>query len=180
MILSILICTIPKRKLLFDRLLALLDKQKTDDVEIIFDDAEKEPIGYKRNKLLQSATGQYLCFIDDDDIVSNDYVEKILTGLESKPDCCSLNGIITINGMNPRQFIHSIDHKHYYEKDTIYYRPPNHLNVIRSSIAKQFRFPEISWGEDTDWAMQICRSGILKTEHKIEGIIYYYLYLQNK
>ncbi len=126
--LSILICTIPKRKLLFDRLLALLEKQLTPDVEIIVDDSEKDSIGYKRNKLLQRATGQFLCFIDDD-IVSDDYVEKVLIGLESDPDCCSLNGIITINGLNPNQFIHSIDHNHYYEKDNIYYRPPNHLNV---------------------------------------------------
>jgi len=178
--LSILICTIPKRKNLLDRLLAILSSQLTADVEVLLDNSDKDTIGYKRNVLLQRATGRYLCFIDDDDTVSPDYVSKILAGLANSPDCCSLNGIMTINGTNPKQFVHSIDYSHYFEKGNIYYRPPNHLNVIRADIAKIFRFPEKNRFEDTDWAMQICRSGAIKTEHKIEGIIYYYLFVTYK
>jgi len=61
-----------------------------------------------------------------------------------------------------------------------YERFPNHLNCIKSSIAKQFIFPEKNHGEDTDWATQVHRSGLIQTEHYIKEVIYYYDYISNK
>ena len=55
-----------------------------------------------------------------------------------------------------------------------YERYPNHLNCIKASIAKQFKFPEKNHGEDTDWATQIHKSGLLKSEYQIDDVIYYY------
>jgi hypothetical protein len=62
----------------------------------------------------------------------------------------------------------------------VYYRPPNHLNVIKASIAKQFKFPEKNFGEDMEWSMQIQQSGLLKTEAHIDETLYYYIYKTNK
>jgi glycosyltransferase involved in cell wall biosynthesis len=137
-------------------------------------------IGQKRNELLDSAKGEYLCFIDDDDTISADYIELVLKGIKTKPDCCSLNGLITTDGGNPKAFVHSIKHNNWYEENNIYYRPPNHLNCIKSQIAKQFKFPLTNSGEDADWSMQIAKSGLLKTESEIKETIYYYDYISNK
>ena len=183
--LSILICSIQSRGQLYTQLTACLWKQYNGlDIQMITEvDRGEMSIGHKRNLLLDRATGDYLCFIDDDDIVSSDYIEKIMKALESNPDCCSLTGVITWNGERPEIFEHSIKYSAYKTNDDKspikYERYPNHLNVIRSSIAKQFRFPEINHGEDTDWATQIYKSGLLKTEAEIKGIIYHYQY-QNK
>lgn len=152
------------------------------DVEVITDiDNGVKSIGYKRNALLDKAKGEYLCFIDADDEISSDYIIKALTAIELKPDCCSLTGVITWNGENPQIFEHSIKYKEWKTKldaPIVYERYPNHLNIIRSSIAKQFRFLEINHGEDKDWSTQIHESGLLKTEAEIPGIIYHYKYKQ--
>lgn len=137
-------------------------------------------IGYKRNMLLRMAKGEYLCFVDDDDIIADHYIYSILSAIQSNPDCCSLNGVITTDGKNPKRFVHSIKYNIWFEQEDVYYRPPNHLNVIKSSIAKQFKFPEINFGEDKDWSMQICESGLLKTEAVIDETLYYYKYISNK
>lgn len=180
--LSILVCHLPKRKHYLDRLCGVLNEQLEyhQDVEFLVDDREKISIGTKRNNLLNRASGEYVAFIDDDDLVSHDYLKQLLSGIDKGVDCCSLMGEITENGANPKTFIHSIRYDKYFEKDKVYYRPPNHLNCIKASIAKQFKFPMRNHGEDTDWAMQICEAGVLKTEHRIEETIYYYEYRSKK
>lgn len=180
MTLSILICTLPARKEMFDALVASLQKQQTDEVEILYDQTSGVSTGAKRNTLLQSAKGDYVCFIDDDDTVSERYVITILNALKAKPDCCSLKGIITTDGRNVRTFEHSVAYKRYFEKDGVYYRPPNHLNAIRKDIAQRFKFPDKTFSEDTDWAMMLCRSGMLRTESKLPHAIYHYRYRTKK
>lgn len=139
--------------------------------------------GKIRNYLLQHSTGEYVCFFDADDKPASDYIKRTLIALQSKPDCCSLTGIITWNGENPEIFDHSIKYSAYKTNDTgeiKYERYPNHLNIIKSSIAKQFKFPEIDFGEDTAFATQLFKSGLLKTEATIPGILYHYQYNSEK
>lgn len=190
--LSILICHAPwqrDRVKLFNRLHANLITQIAGvegHVEILINDESKLFIGQKRNKLLQQANGQYVAFVDDDDNVSVDYIYLLLNGISRGVDCCSLRGILTDDGRNPRIFEHSVRHGQYAtvdpatHKGVSYLRYPNHLNCIKASIAKQFTFAEINHGEDTDWATQIFNSGLIKTEYWIDDVIYYYEYRSNK
>ena len=181
--LSILICSLESRAHFLNRLLSELIIQPDVDIVVDLDNGQKT-IGKKRNDLLQNAIGDYVCFIDDDDIVSENYVSLLLEGIDKGVDCCSLKGIITEDGNNPLIFEHSIKYNSYKtnpDSYTIRYeRFPNHLNCIRSGIAKQFKFPEKNHGEDTDWATQIHKSGLLKTEHYIEEPIYFYEYRSQK
>lgn len=179
--LSILIPSLVER---YDTRTALLfslsSQYNGPDVEVLTEvDRGEMSIGKKRNLLLDRAQGEYVCFIDDDDEVSSDYIIKALTAIKLNPDCCSLTGVITWNGDNPQTFEHSIKYKEWatrMDAPIIYERMPNHLNIIRSSIAKQFRFLEINHGEDRDWSEQIFKSGLLKTEAEIAGVIYHYKY----
>ena len=184
--LSILICTIPSRKDFLKRLLGVLDIQRRPDIEIIISDSPVYTIGYKRNWLKDQAKGVYLQFIDDDDLVAPNYIDLQMVGINKGVDCCSLRGIITEDGLNPQIFEHSIKYGIYktitdsLPGEVRYERYPNHLNCIKSSIAKQFAFPEKNHGEDTDWATMIHQSGLIKTEHYILEVIYYYLYRSKK
>jgi hypothetical protein len=176
--LSILIPTVPERKGLLADLVTHLRAQG-GNVEILTDNGP-EVVGVKRNRLLSRAKGKGVAFVDDDDWVVHNYIALLLEGIEMGVDCCSLTGEITTNGLNPRKFIHSIQYDSYFEKEGVYYRPPNHLNCIKAEIAKQFLFPETNCGEDTDWAMQIAQAKALRTEHRIDQTIYYYRYSTTK
>lgn len=179
--LSILVCRLKNRRAKYNELRKILDKQMVRDVEVLnLEDEGQMPIGTKRNALLLAAKGKYVSFIDDDDRVSGDYIQQVMPGMIMNADCCSLVGEITFDGKDPKIFVHSIDNDHYYEKGNVYYRPPNHLNVIKTDIARQFKFPRINHGEDTDWAMQLCRSNMLQDEYKTTKTIYYYDYRSDK
>jgi len=182
--LSILICTIPQRAHFLDRLWKILEPQETEEIEILYNDKRFQSIGHKRNVLLEQSKGQYVSFIDDDDRVSDNYVNLLIYGINKGIDCCSLRGIITEDGNNPLIFEHSLKYNAYKTnepgKEVRYERYPNHLNCIRSDVAKRFRFPEINHGEDTDFATQIHKSELLKTEHYIPEAIYYYEYRSKK
>src|SRR6478736_2156247 len=95
--LSILIPTVVGREEKLQRLMDVLDPQFDElvkeaintgemPVEIIIDKDNKEvSIGAKRQRLLERAMGEYVVFIDDDDLVSETYIQDILnnTGSDS-------------------------------------------------------------------------------------------------
>ena len=172
--LSLLICSVSERAEKLERLLGVLINQLTNEVEILHlvDDGEMT-IGEKRNELLQSAAGEYCAFIDDDDMVSPDYVEKVLKALESGPDCATLTGIIYFQNGTSRMFDHSIEHDGWFTGgDGSFYRTPNHLNAIKTEIAQRFGFKPINSGEDQDFSKRI--RIVLQKEVRIPGEIYYY------
>jgi hypothetical protein len=183
---SILICTLFEREKEFSYIYSNLLKQIQDNhledkIEILFyKDNRAVSIGHKRNALLKKSKGMYINFIDDDDDIHPHYIKMIYEKLQNKPDCISLHGIITFNGMTPTLFIHSIKYNSYFNSNGVYFRPPNHLNTIKRSIASQFIFPSISYYEDTNWAMKISKSKLLKKEEEITQPYYFYKYVSNK
>lgn len=184
--LSILIPTIVGREDFYKDLKDYLFAQYSgDEIEICTEkDNREKSIGEKRNLLLERANGKYVAFFDDDDKPSDNYIELLLEGIEKDVDCCSLKGIITTDGADPRIYEHSLKYSEWRtngdDAAVKYERPPNHLNCIKSEIAKQFKFPETYHGEDHVWSMAIQKSGLLKTEHYIDQVIYYYNYNSKK
>lgn len=176
--LAILICHNPKegyRIPLLEQLLKNLYSQRKgleEFIEILVDSGQGT-IGEKRNRLLAEAGGMYVAFIDDDDNVSDRYIQLQLGGIQKDVDCCSLKGIINERGTE-KAFIHSLRYEEYADNGTFFERYPNHLNCIRYDIARRFQFPAINHGEDTDWATQIHKSGLLKTEYWIDEVLYFY------
>ena len=186
--LSILICTLKNRKHFYDRLIYLLRNQCDVNnlwnyIELLseYDDGE-DSIGKKRNLLLERAKGDYVVFIDDDDLVSNDYVKLILSAIDkSSPDVVGIHLLMTVDGKNEERTYHSLKYRNWWDEQDPdrpgrrrYFRNPNHLNPVKRSIAIQVRFPEVSVGEDKDYSMRMLP--YLNTEEYIECPIYHYLY----
>lgn len=181
--LQILIPSLVKRKFMLDKLVEELSRQiiqnnLEQEVGILrFVDNGELHIGKKRNDLIDSATAEYICFLDDDDWIDPDYVYIQHWGCTKGKDCVELRGIYTQNGHFPTPFIHSIKYNRYFGKGGTFFRPPNHLNAIKKELVASFRFPEMSFGEDTDWAMRVCQAQVLQSEASVQKPIYHYLYV---
>lgn len=152
---------------------------------LIFEDNKQRSIGYKRNYLYEKANGEYCASFDSDDLPSENYFSLILNGIKNSPDCLSLRGEMTTDGKDPQTFEHSLQYSEWKDNGSQYpavryERYPNHLNVIRSYIAKQFKFPEINHGEDKAWSDALHESGLLKTQGYIDKVIYFYKYRTKK
>lgn len=146
------------------------------------DHPQEHNIGQKRNLLLDLMLGKYFAFFDDDDLPGEEYFKMLFLCLKEHKnlDCCSLRGMMTKNGSNPEIFEHSIKYTEYSTKKgkaIVYERYPNHLNLILAEHGKKFRFPPTNHGEDTAWATQLFKSGLLKREAYIDKVIYYYRWI---
>lgn len=187
-IFSVLICTIEGREMMLNSLMFTLARQMRDydlknDIEILIskDKRGEHTIGYKRNSLLQSCSGEWAAFIDDDDMVSDDYLPLLVNKMKTEdPDVIALEGVITTNGLNAKTFLHSIKYTSVYEENGVYYRPPLHLNPIKTKHSKQFKFPEINHGEDVQWGMMVAHSGLLQKESNVGKAYYFYNFVPNK
>lgn len=172
--LSILIATMPIRANKLANLRQVLDRQITPDVEVITDISMSYNIGTKRNKLLELASGKYVIFIDDDDLIGSDYIEKILEACKTNCDCMGISGIITTNGGGEMPWHISKDYMNWFERKGVYYRTPNHISPVKRELAIKAGFPEIAFAEDYGYSMRLLP--LLRTETKIPGILYYYRY----
>jgi hypothetical protein len=177
MILSILIPTLESRIALLDRLQRILYEQiekchAFDKVEILTDsDNGGKIVGEKRNHLLQAAKGKYVVGIDDDDLVTRHYIYEILEAAKKDPDSMGINGTMVTH----TTFTWDIRQGNpYVQRGNHYLRYPNHITPIRTSIAKQFKFPHQNTGEDYIWATKLRDSGLLKTEVIIKPPMYIY------
>jgi len=146
-----MITAISNRIELFSDLHKTLIKQVTPEVEILtacdYESTDTDRVsrggGAKRNNLLKAATGDYVVWIDDDDLVPDYFVAEILKAIESKPDCvgywneCHLTegGKTTI-----RLAKHSNSVDEWGEEDKIYLRSITFLNPVRRDIAIKFPF----------------------------------------
>lgn len=183
--LSLLILSLTSRSEYLKRLLSILDPQKTNDVEILIETDEGNlSIGEKRNRLLQKSKGEYIAFIDDDDLVAQDYVSKILEAIKTKPDCVGIHLLHFNDGNLTGLTYHNLKYDNWFEQreDVIglvrYYRNPNHLNPVKREYAIQCFFPKISHGEDKVYSTNILK--YLHTQEVILEPIYYYFYRSNK
>ena len=165
---SVLIPTIPGREASLQRLLGSI-REKTGrlaptlrvEIQIDFDNRESS-IGAKRQRLLQGAQGKYMSFIDDDDDITDAYIEDLVAMLQGGFHTLRLRG-----AMGEYPFIHSlaITLKDPMAVGDTFQRPPNHLNPMLADVAKLISFKNAVYGEDLDWAIGLATYGCLRTEY---------------
>jgi glycosyltransferase involved in cell wall biosynthesis len=165
-----------------DRLLKSLGLQLTvelkEKVEVMvnIDDGEKS-VGQKRNEILNNASGKFICFIDDDDGVDEEYIKTIIDVIENnnKLDCIGFSGMYYVNGKPRMLFKHANKYGgHYKDSSGVQHRPANHLNPVKTKIAQKVGFPEKNFGEDSDYCDRLFDTGLLKDEVILDKVMYHY------
>jgi hypothetical protein len=153
---SILIPTIPGREPGLYRLTASIREKVARicpsiryEFCIEFDNKETS-VGTKRQKLLQSAKGKYISFIDDDDEITDQYIEDLFATIQGEYPVMRLRGRI-----DPYTFTHSVGNTLTMPmaRGEVFLRPPNHLNPMMSDVAKLVSFKDALRGEDLDWTI---------------------------
>lgn len=173
-ILSILIPVINEDRHLLPRLLTELNRQIIEGVEIIID--EREPpvtTGQKRNDLIEKAIGEYVVFVDADDLILDGYISGILNAAASEPDCITFRGYMCTDGQRRENFVLRLGER-YESRGGVYYRWPNHITPIKRTIAQSIKFPHITKGEDYAWSKAIADNKLIKSEVFIDKDLYFY------
>jgi glycosyltransferase involved in cell wall biosynthesis len=176
--LSILIPLTESRRQIFMSLHTEIQRQLCEGVELILDWHETDNVGKKRNRLLEMANGEYVVFVDSDDEISPNYIERILEACKSGVDCIGINGIITIDGGVLQKWFISKEYGAWYQRGDVFYRTPNHISPVRRELALQAGFPEVTFGEDAEYSRRLLP--LLKTEIIINEPLYHYKYVSDK
>ncbi len=129
-------------------------------------------LGDKRNLMIEQAQGQYVVFIDDDDRISDKYIDSILMATYEDKDAIVFMSGVSINGSDTKICYYSKDYHKDFNDPSNYYRLPNHICAVKKSIAETVQFPSIAYGEDSGYSKKL--KPLLNTETKINEILYYY------
>ena len=149
-LISILILSIPSRTESVTALMKKLEGQLGNrrSVEIlVLTDNKSQSISEKRNVLLQAARGQFVCFMDDDDGIANNYVDALLTAATENPtvDCISFDQFCSLDG-EPMNVSFGIGNPHgqlWRNEEGLLgdiKRPPYHMCLWRREIAQSEEF----------------------------------------
>lgn len=172
--LSILVPTVTERAEQRDALLAKLLKQADGKpVEILsLIDNRKRSIGLKRQSLVDIARGEYITFCDDDDDVSEDYVDLILAEIAIGADLITFEQQAIWNNTHSH-VVFGLNHKDEpFANGGTTKRAPWHVCVWRRDKVAECKFLDANWGEDYVWSLQARRK--VRDATHIPKIIHFY------
>ena len=179
-LLSVLIPSIPERLPSLTRLLQRLNSADPRLEVIVALDNRRRPLGYKRNSMAAQAQGRYICHVDDDDLVSEDFVERLLPECLGDADLiafdatCSLNGspefrVRTILGAQNEQPQHLPGGRY---SDII--RTPWQWCLWRRELVANCKHPDSHGAEDAIWLQQALP--LVRTWRKLDWVGYHHRY----
>lgn len=176
---SVLIPTIPGReeklrnliRSIYDKVARICPDLRLE-ICLSFDNRETS-VGTKRQQLLTQAKGKYLSFIDDDDEITDAYIEDLKACFDGGHPVMRLRGQIS-----PYTFTHSLENSltTTMARGDVFLRPPNHLNPMMADVAKFVQFKDAVRGEDLDWTIRMSKSGFLTSEYTSDPSRIHYIY----
>jgi hypothetical protein len=177
---EILICSINARTAELADILSNLEQQiepYEGRVRVIVDrDDCERAVGEKRTRLVLASTAEYISFVDDDDDLSDRYVEAVIDALEERPDYVGFEVEYTVDGRRQKPVFHSLRHENWSEDERGYYRGVTHLNPIRREFAV-LGLPFVpDNGDDAEWARRVQQTGLVRREVFVPEPLYRYRY----
>ena len=137
--------------------------------------------GFKRQRMLELAKGDFVSHVDDDDWLKDNYVSIIYEALKSNPDCVGFNVLCDFPNGKFKAVV-STKYKSWESNQDgyDYVRSPNHLAVIKREHALKIGFKDIDFAEDHDFSIRLVDSGLLQKEIFIDEYLYTYRFDPNK
>ena len=145
----------------YERLIEELEIQKSlyncdSEVEIITHKDNRELlVGTKRNILKRLAKGYYICYIDDDDMVTRDYLKSIFNAMSSNPDIITFHVQRYVNGVIDNVYVPNIHMGNFVSGNYYFMVNLLHLCPHKKELADKIEFIEKNFGEDFDYSMAL-------------------------
>lgn len=177
---QILIPTVVDREEQFKRLVDTLapqvEKYKGDIEVIVYWNNYETELSRLRQKMIEYATAEYTNFIDDDDLVSEDYCDKIYPLLDGV-DYIGFRVAFYQNSQKQKQVVHSLTCEGWFDNQDGFYRRGTLINPTKRTLMLKAGFKDSDYKkdipEDVTYAKKVDK--LLKTEHFIEDEVHIYL-----
>ena len=181
--LTILIPTLYSRIDKLKRLIMELNYQiQSKPVQLFWiGDNKSMTTGEKRNMLLDNAKGEWICFVDDDDRVSANYINILLEAIKKNPGkkVITFKGEQTTDGKKDLDFKYSVNYGRNFKKNIDGKRwkvmLPDHLCLWKRETIKE-RFEHKNLAEDHSWAKAMAMTYTDKDEVNLDEYLYFYDY----
>lgn len=160
-----------------DQSRALYDKIQSqdhgNDVEhLVLLDNRSRSIGAKRQALLDVARGKYVAFVDDDDDITDDYVDEILKASAHDTDVITFWQHATYNGLESTVKFSGKHQDEVFNPGGVTLRNLWHVCAWRRDAVADCVFGESNYGEDLTWCVQARRS--IRSEASIDRVLHFY------
>lgn len=178
---ELLILTQPGREEFLARVCAVLRPQLEEFPDVKLTVRVHDPVldlGQNRQAMRDESVGAYSNFIDDDDLVPANYVASIYPLLDGV-DYIGFALQMYSDGDKQKPTYHSLRYKEWNADQDGYYRDISHLNPIRRELALAVTMSG-GFGEDARWSDGLRRLGIVKTEHYVQDVMYFYYWRSSK
>lgn len=180
---SILIPTLSSRHGYLKRLLAVLLPQAEDaepgSVEVVaLHNDGNWPLIEIRQALLDDARGEWLSFVDDDDMVEPDYIPSILACLKLDPDFVAFQQAIYWDGKRDARTVYTglqfreVGWAAYLDR---FVCDVTHINPVRTTLARQAGYKQFVDGWE-DRGFNDALRPLLRTQEEIPRVMYHYLH----
>ena len=178
--LSILICTVVGREKSYENLINELVKQIADNnlngqVEILTEkDDCKITVGTKRNILKNKAVGEYICFIDDDDMVNTNYLAELFKSFESNPEILTFQVQRYKNNNLDDIYCPNIHIGNLQSGNLLFMRNLLHLCPHKKYLADKISFPDKNFAEDFEYSMSL--ANLNPRDMNLRKVLYFYYF----
>lgn len=180
MLWSVCIATQARRADKLARLLGVLlpqAEQALGAVEVValYNNADKTIHEY-RQALLDDARGDYISFVDDDDMVTGDFIETVVVAMWNNPgtDYIAFRHAYYESGVFDRETRTGLHLGPSRNLPEYFVRVITHINPVRMELARQAGFTSAKAGEWEDHAYDMKVAELAKTEVVIPRPLYHY------
>lgn len=193
-ILSVCVCSLEARRQQSQKMLngLIAQAQKAGCVEIAMahDDGALTS-GSKRHNLSVNSRGDYISFVDDDDDIADDYIERLVLGCRQSPHVVTFN-VLVVQEANKNSYVRmnlhtlatprevtpygiSTDEK--YGEVFLVGMFPSHLCAWRRDIQRKIAYnPHLNCKDDAVWIEPTMAANLATVEHRIAKVLYFYNY----